>query len=290
MKGIVLAGGSGTRLYPLTKVLSKQLLPVYDKPMIYYSLSTLVLSGIKDILLISTPEDIGLYERLLSDGSQFGLKIEYKVQPRPDGLAQAFILGEEFIKDDNVAMVLGDNIFYGTGFSQKLKECVNIVNNEDKAVVFGYEVKEPKHYGVLDFDKEGNALSIEEKPKNPKSNYAVVGLYFYPNRVVKVAKSIKPSERGELEITSVNSHFLGINDLKVKILGRGFAWLDTGTIDSINNASNYIRAIEERQGLKIACLEEIAYLNKFIDKNQLKGLIKKLPDDYANYLRRLITN
>jgi len=290
MKGIVLAGGSGTRLYPLTKVLSKQLLPVYDKPMIYYSLSTLVLSGIKDILLISTPEDIGLYERLLSDGSQFGLKIEYKVQPRPDGLAQAFILGEEFIKDDNVAMVLGDNIFYGTGFSQKLKECVNIVNNEDKAVVFGYEVKEPKRYGVLDFDNEGNALSIEEKPKNPKSNYAVVGLYFYPNRVVKVAKSIEPSERGELEITSVNSHFLGINDLKVKILGRGFAWLDTGTIDSINNASNYIRAIEERQGLKIACLEEIAYLNKFIDKNQLKGLIKKLPDDYANYLRRLITN
>ena len=290
MKGIVLAGGSGTRLYPLTKVLSKQLLPVYDKPMIYYSLSTLVLSGIKDILLISTPEDIGLYERLLSDGSQFGLKIQYKVQPRPDGLAQAFILGEEFIKDDNVAMVLGDNIFYGTGFSQKLKECVNIVNDEDKAVVFGYEVKEPKRYGVLDFDNEGNALSIEEKPKNPKSNYAVVGLYFYPNRVVKVAKSIKPSERGELEITSVNSHFLGINDLKVKILGRGFAWLDTGTIDSINNASNYIRAIEERQGLKIACLEEIAYLNKFIDKNQLKGLIKKLPDDYANYLRRLITN
>ena len=290
MKGIVLAGGSGTRLYPLTKVLSKQLLPVYDKPMIYYSLSTLLLSGIKDILLISTPEDIGLYERLLSDGSQFGLKIQYKVQPRPEGLAQAFILGEEFIKDDNVAMVLGDNIFYGTGFSQKLKECVNIVNNEDKAVVFGYEVKEPKRYGVLDFDNQGNALSIEEKPKNPKSNYAVVGLYFYPNRVVKVAKSIKPSERGELEITSVNSHFLGINDLKVKILGRGFAWLDTGTIESINNASNYIRAIEERQGLKIACLEEIAYLNKFIDESQLKELIKKLPDDYANYLRRLITN
>ena len=290
MKGIVLAGGSGTRLYPLTKVLSKQLLPVYDKPMIYYSLSTLVLSGIKDILLISTPEDIGLYERLLSDGSQFGLKIQYKVQPRPEGLAQAFILGEEFIKDDNVVMVLGDNIFYGTGFSQKLKECVNIVNSEDKAVVFGYEVKEPKRYGVLDFDNEGNALSIEEKPKNPKSNYAVVGLYFYPNRVVKVAKSIEPSERGELEITSVNSHFLGINALKVKILGRGFAWLDTGTIDSINNASNYIRAIEERQGLKIACLEEIAYLNKFIDESQLQELIKKLPDDYANYLRRLITN
>ncbi len=290
MKGIVLAGGSGTRLYPLTKVVSKQLLPVYDKPMIYYSLSTLVLSGIKDILLISTPEDIGLYKRLLLDGSQFGLNIEYIVQPSPDGLAQAFILGEDFIGDDNVAMVLGDNIFYGSGFSIKLKECVNIVNNDDKAVVFGYEVKNPKRYGVVDFDNEGNALSIEEKPQYPKSNYAVVGLYFYPNSVVKVAKSIKPSQRGELEITSVNSYYLEKSDLKVNILGRGFAWLDTGTIDSINNASNYIRAIEERQGLKIACLEEIAYLNKFINKSQLKELIKKLPDDYANYLRRLITN
>ena len=290
MKGIVLAGGSGTRLYPLTKVVSKQLLPVYDKPMIYYSLSTLVLSGIKDILLISTPEDIDLYKRLLLDGSQFGLKIEYIVQPSPDGLAQAFILGEDFIGDDNVAMVLGDNIFYGSGFSIKLKECVNIVNNDDKAVVFGYEVKNPKRYGVVDFDNKGNALSIEEKPQYPKSNYAVVGLYFYPNSVVKVAKSIKPSQRGELEITSVNSYYLNKNDLKVNILGRGFAWLDTGTIDSINNASNYIRAIEERQGLKIACLEEIAYLNKFINKSQLKELIKNLPDDYANYLRRLITN
>ena len=290
MKGIVLAGGSGTRLYPLTKVVSKQLLPVYDKPMIYYSLSTLVLSGIKDILLISTPEDIGLYKRLLLDGSQFGLKIEYIVQPSPDGLAQAFILGEDFIGDDNVAMVLGDNIFYGSGFSIKLKECVNIVNNDDKAVVFGYEVKNPKRYGVVDFDNKGNALSIEEKPQYPKSNYAVAGLYFYPNSVVKVAKSIKPSQRGELEITSVNSYYLEKSDLKVNILGRGFAWLDTGTIDSINNASNYIRAIEERQGLKIACLEEIAYLNKFINKSQLKELIKNLPDDYANYLRRLITN
>jgi glucose-1-phosphate thymidylyltransferase len=290
MKGIVLAGGSGTRLYPLTKVVSKQLLPVYDKPMIYYSLSTLVLSGIKDILLISTPEDIGLYKRLLLDGSQFGLNIEYIVQPSPDGLAQAFILGEDFIGDDNVAMVLGDNIFYGSGFSIKLKECVNIVNNDDKAVVFGYEVKNPKRYGVVDFDNKGNALSIEEKPQYPKSNYAVVGLYFYPNSVVKVAKSIKPSQRGELEITSVNSYYLEKSDLKVNILGRGFAWLDTGTIDSINNASNYIRAIEERQGLKIACLEEIAYLNKFINKSQLKELIKNLPDDYANYLRRLITN
>ena len=290
MKGIVLAGGSGTRLYPLTKVISKQLLPVYDKPMIYYSLSTLVLSGIKDILLISTPEDIGLYKRLLSDGSQFGIKIQYKVQPKPDGLAQAFILGEEFIKDDNVAMVLGDNIFYGTGFSKKLKECVNIVNDENKAVVFGYEVKNPERYGVVDFDNQGNALNIEEKPQYPKSNYAVVGLYFYPNSVVNIAKSIKPSQRGELEITSVNSYYLDKNDLKVNILGRGFAWLDTGTIGSINNASNYIRTIEERQGLKIACLEEIAYLNNFITKNQLKELIKKLPDDYANYLRRLVVN
>jgi len=290
MKGIVLAGGRGTRLYPLTKVVSKQLLPVYDKPMIYYSLSTLLLSGIKEILIISTPQDIKLYEELFSDGSQFGLDIQYKIQPSPDGLAQAFILGEDFIGDDNVAMVLGDNIFYGSGFSNKLKECVDVVNNDNKAVVFGYEVKNPKRYGVVDFDNEGNAISIEEKPQYPKSNYAVVGLYFYPNSVVKIAKSIKPSQRGELEITSVNSYYLDISDLKVNILGRGFAWLDTGTIDSINNASNYIRTIEERQGLKIACLEEIAYTNKFINKSQLKELIKKLPDDYANYLRRLITN
>ena len=290
MKGIVLAGGNGTRLYPLTKVVSKQLLPVYDKPMIYYSLSTLLLSGIKDILIISTPQDINFYEQLFFDGSQFGLNIQYKVQPSPDGLAQAFILGEDFIGDDNVAMVLGDNIFYGSGFSIKLKECVNVVNNENKAVVFGYEVKNPKRYGVVNFDNEGNATSIEEKPQYPKSNYAVVGLYFYPNSVINIAKSIKPSQRGELEITSVNSYYLNKNDLKVNILGRGFAWLDTGTIDSINNASNYIRTIEQRQGLKIACLEEIAYLNKFINESQLKELIKKLPDDYANYLRRLITN
>ena len=290
MKGIVLAGGNGTRLYPLTKVVSKQLLPIYDKPMIYYSLSTLLLSGIKDILIISTPQDINFYEQLFFDGSQFGLNIQYKIQPSPDGLAQAFILGEEFIGDDNVALVLGDNIFYGSGFSSKLKKCVNIVNDEKKAVVFGYEVKNPKRYGVVDFDNDGNAISIKEKPQYPKSNYAVVGLYFYPNSVVKIAKSIKPSQRGELEITSVNSYYLNKNDLKVDILDRGFAWLDTGTIDSINNASNYIRTIEERQGLKIACLEEIAYLNKFINESQLKELIKKLPDDYANYLRRLITN
>ena len=290
MKGIVLAGGNGTRLYPLTKVVSKQLLPVYDKPMIYYSLSTLLLSGIKDILIISTPQDINFYEQLFSDGSQFGLSIQYKIQPSPDGLAQAFILGEDFIGDDNVAMVLGDNIFYGSGFSSKLKKCVNIVNEDNKAVVFGYEVKNPKRYGVVDFDNKGNAISIEEKPQYPKSNYAVVGLYFYPNSVINIAKSIKPSQRGELEITSVNSYYLNKSDLKVNILGRGFAWLDTGTIDSINNASNFIRTIEERQGLKIACLEEIAYLNKFINESQLKELIKKLPDDYANYLRRLITN
>ena len=290
MKGIVLAGGNGTRLYPLTKVVSKQLLPVYDKPMIYYSLSTLLLSGIKDILIISTPQDINFYEQLFSDGSQYGLNIQYKIQPSPDGLAQAFILGEDFIGDDNVAMVLGDNIFYGSEFSGKLKKCVKTVNDDNKAVVFGYEVKNPKRYGVVDFDDEGNAISIEEKPQYPKSNYAVVGLYFYPNSVVKIAKSIKPSQRGELEITSVNSYYLNKSDLKVNILGRGFAWLDTGTIDSINNASNYIRTIEERQGLKIACLEEIAYLNKFINESQLKELIKKLPNDYANYLRRLITN
>ena len=290
MKGIVLAGGNGTRLYPLTKVVSKQLLPVYDKPMIYYSLSTLLLSGIKDILIISTPQDIKFYKQLFFDGSQFGLNIQYKIQPSPDGLAQAFILGEDFIGDDNVAMVLGDNIFYGSGFSSKLKKCVNIVNDDNKAVVFGYEVKNPKRYGVVDFDNKGNAISIEEKPQYPKSNYAVVGLYFYPNSVINIAKSVKPSKRGELEITSVNSYYLNQSDLKVNILGRGFAWLDTGTIDSINNASNYIRTIEQRQGLKIACLEEIAYLNKFINESQLEEFIKKLPDDYANYLRRLITN
>ena len=288
MKGIVLAGGSGTRLYPLTKVISKQLLPVYDKPMIYYSLSTLVLSGIKDILIISTPQDIDLYKRLFNNGDQFGLNISYKVQPSPDGLAQAFILGEKFIGKDDVALVLGDNIFYGTGFSGRLKYCVDIVKNQKKAVVFGYEVKDPERYGVVNFDQNGNAISIDEKPKNPKSNHAVVGLYYYPNSVINIAKNVNPSERGELEITSVNSYYLNENNLKVEILGRGFAWLDTGTVDAINNASNYIRTIEERQGLKIACLEEIAFKNNLINKVQLKKLIQKLPDDYANYLRRLI--
>ena len=288
MKGIVLAGGSGTRLYPLTKVVSKQLLPVYDKPMIYYSLSTLVLSGIKEILLISTPEDIGLYERLLSDGSQFGLNISYKVQPNPDGLAQAFILGEEFIGDQDVALVLGDNVFYGSGFSKLLKNCVKKVEKYKNATIFGYSVKDPQRYGVVEFGQSGEVIGIEEKPLSPKSDVAVVGLYFYPNNVINIAKNIKPSKRGELEITSINSFYISNNNIDIEILGRGFAWLDTGTVDSINNASNYIRAIEERQGLKIACLEEIAYLNKFINASQLKELITKLPDDYANYLRRLL--
>ena len=290
MKGIVLAGGSGTRLYPITKVISKQLLPVYDKPMIYYSLSTLMLSGIRDILIISTPHDINSYKNLLLDGSQFGINISYKIQPSPDGLAQAFILGEKFIEDQDVALVLGDNIFYGSGFSGILKSSVDYVKNEGKAKIFGYSVKDPERYGVVDFDENGKALSIEEKPKKPKSNYAVVGLYYYPNNVIEIAKNVKPSQRGELEITSINSHYMSVENLNVQILGRGFAWLDTGTVDSINNASNYIRTIEERQGYKIACLEEIAYINKFINENQLVQLIQKLPDDYANYLRRLIDN
>ena len=290
MKGIILAGGSGTRLYPLTKVISKQLLPVYDKPMIYYPLSTLMLSGINEILIISTPIDLPLYERLLGNGNKLGLKISYKEQPRPDGLAQAFILGENFIGEDNVALVLGDNIFYGTGFSGLLKSSVKAVKEEKKAVVFGYEVKDPERYGVVEFNNSMEVVSLEEKPTNPKSNYAVVGLYFYPNEVIGIAKEIKPSDRGELEITSVNNTFLESKKLKVELLARGFAWLDTGTIDAINNASNFIRTIEERQGLKVSCLEEIAYLNDFIDKNNIEDLIKKLPNDYANYLCRLIDN
>ena len=287
MKGIVLAGGSGTRLYPLTKVISKQLLPIYNKPMIYYSLSTLMLSGIRDILIISTPEDIDLYKKLFEDGSQYGLNIKYKIQPSPDGLAQAFILGESFIGNEDVALVLGDNIFYGDGFSQLLDNAVNIVENDKKAVVFGYEVKNASRYGVVEFDNNLDAMSIEEKPINPRSNYAVVGLYFYPNEVIEIAKNVKPSDRGELEITSVNSCFLEDKKLKVKILGRGYAWLDTGTIHAINRASDYVRAIEERQGLKIACIEEIAYKNKFIDEKQLDELIKKLPNEYASYLSRI---
>ena len=290
MKGIILAGGSGTRLYPLTKVISKQLLPVYDKPMIYYSLSTLMLSGIKEILIISTPTDISLYERLLKDGSHLGLKISYKVQPTPDGLAQAFILGEEFIGDDNVALVLGDNIFYGTGFTELLRKSVKTVTEEKNAVIFGYEVKDANRYGVVEFNKNKEVVSIEEKPVNPKSNYAVVGLYYYPNDVIEIAKNVKPSKRGELEITTVNNIYLNEKKLKVELMGRGFAWLDTGTIDAINNASNFIRTIEERQGLKVACLEEIAYQNNFINKYQLNDIIKNLSNDYANYLSRLIDN
>ena len=290
MKGIILAGGSGTRLYPLTKVISKQLLPVYDKPMIYYSLSTLMLSGIKEILIISTPTDISLYERLLKDGSHLGLKISYKVQPSPDGLAQAFILGEEFIGDDNVTLVLGDNIFYGTGFTELLRKSVKTVTEEKKAVIFGYEVKDANRYGVVEFNKNKEVVSIEEKPVNPKSNYAVVGLYYYPNDVIEIAKNVKPSKRGELEITTVNNVYLNEKKLKVELMGRGFAWLDTGTIDAINNASNFIRTIEERQGLKVACLEEIAYQNNFINKYQLNDIIKNLSNDYANYLSRLIDN
>ena len=290
MKGIILAGGSGTRLYPLTKVISKQLLPVYDKPMIYYSLSTLMLSGIKEILIISTQTDISLYERLLKDGSHLGLKISYKVQPSPDGLAQAFILGEEFIGDDNVALVLGDNIFYGTGFTELLRKSVKTVTDGNKAVVFGYEVKDANRYGVVEFNKNKEVVSIEEKPVNPKSNYAVVGLYYYPNDVIEIAKNVKPSNRGELEITTVNNIYLNEKKLKVELMGRGFAWLDTGTIDAINNASNFIRTIEERQGMKVACLEEIAYQNNFINKYQIDDIIKNLPNDYANYLRRLIDN
>ncbi len=290
MKGIILAGGSGTRLYPLTKVISKQLLPVYDKPMIYYPLSTLMLSGINEILIISTPVDLPLYEKLLGDGNELGLKIAYKVQPSPDGLAQAFIIGEDFIDKDDVALVLGDNIFYGTGFSGLLKSSVQTVEKEKKAIVFGYEVRNPERYGVVEFNENMEAVSLDEKPSDPKSNYAVVGLYFYPNDVIGVAKNVKPSKRGELEITSVNNAFLELGKLKVELLARGFAWLDTGTIDAINNASNFIRTIEDRQGLKVSSLEEIAYLNGFINKNDLEYLIKKLPNDYANYLCRLIDN
>jgi len=288
MKGIILAGGSGSRLFPLTKVVSKQLLPVYNKPMIFYPLSTLMLSGINEILIISTPNDIALYKNLLGDGNDLGLKLSYIIQPSPDGIAQAFILGEDFIAEDDVALVLGDNIFYGTGFSEILNDSINLLLKEKKSIVFGYEVKDPNRYGVVDFDENGDVISISEKPKNPKSNYAVVGLYFYTNEVIQIAKNIKPSSRGELEITSVNNVFLKKGLLKVQLMGRGFAWLDTGTIDSINNASNFIRAIEERQGLKVACLEEIAFNKEFISKNQLELLIKKLPDDYANYLCRLL--
>lgn len=289
MKGIVLAGGSGTRLYPITKGVSKQLLPVYDKPMVYYPLSVLMQAGIREILLISTPADLPGFRRLLGDGSDYGVEITYAEQPSPDGLAQAFLIGEEFIGDDAVCLVLGDNIFHGTGFSRLLKEAVRTAEEDKKATVFGYWVDDPERYGVAEFDNDGNCLSIEEKPQHPKSNYAVVGLYFYPNKVVEVAKNIKPSARGELEITSVNQHFLEDGDLKVQVLERGFAWLDTGTHDSLAEASIFVEVIEKRQGLKIACLEGIAYRKGWIDDEKMRRLAEPMrKNQYGQYLLKVV--
>ena len=289
MKGIVLAGGSGTRLYPITKGVSKQMLPIFDKPMIYYPISVLMLAGIKDILIISTPHDLPGFRRLLGDGSDYGVSFSYAEQPSPDGLAQAFIIGEEFIGDDSACLVLGDNIFHGNGFGSMLKEAVRSAEEDGKATVFGYWVNDPERYGVAEFDADGNCLSIEEKPKNPKSNYAVVGLYFYPNKVVKVAKSIKPSARGELEITTVNQEFLNDGELKVQTLGRGFAWLDTGTHDSLSEASTFIEVIEKRQGLKIACLEGIAFRQGWIDADKMRELAQPMiKNQYGQYLLRVI--
>ena len=287
MKGIVLAGGSGTRLYPITKGVSKQLIPIFDKPMIYYPISALMLAGIKEILIISTPHDLPGFERLLGDGKDLGVRFEYAEQPSPDGLAQAFIIGEKFIGNDTVCLVLGDNIFYGAGFTGMLRQSVESANN-GKATVFGYYVNDPERYGVAEFDDKGNCLSIEEKPKHPKSNYAVVGLYFYPNAVVEVAKNIKPSARGELEITTVNQEFLSRGALKVQTLQRGFAWLDTGTHDSLSEASTFIEVIEKRQGQKVACLEEIAMDNRWIDKEQVKALAQPMiKNEYGQYLMRI---
>lgn len=289
MKGIVLAGGSGTRLYPITQTISKQLLPIYDKPMVYYPISVLMLAGIRDILIISTPQDTPRFQELLGDGSRFGVNFQYKVQPSPDGLAQAFILGEEFIGNDDVCLVLGDNIFYGYGLSGMLRRSVEIVEKERRSVVFGYYVNDPERYGVVEFNKEGKVLSLEEKPKEPKSNYAVVGLYFYTNDVVQVAKNVKPSARGELEITTVNQEYLNMGKLNVELMGRGFAWLDTGTHKSMLEASQFIETIEERQGLKVACLEEIAYNKGYITAEQVKELAAPMAkNQYGQYLLRLV--
>lgn len=290
MKGIVLAGGSGTRLYPITKGVSKQMLPIFDKPMIYYPISVLMLAGIRDILIISTPHDLPGFQRLLGDGTDYGVRFEYAEQPSPDGLAQAFIIGDEFIGDDCICMVLGDNIFHGNGFIPMLKEAVRAAEEDDKATIFGYWVSDPQRYGVAQFDDAGNCLSIEEKPVHPKSNYAVVGLYFYPNKVVEVAKGVTPSARGELEITTVNQRFLADGELMVQTLGRGFAWLDTGTHDSLSEASNFVEVIEKRQGLKIACLEEIAYQNGWIDAERLRDLaLPMAKNQYGQYLLSLIS-
>jgi len=288
MKGIILAGGSGTRLHPITKVVSKQLLPIYDKPMVYYPLSTLMLSGIQDILIISTPEDTPKFERLFENGNHLGLNISYTVQPSPDGLAQAFILGEEFIGQESVSLILGDNIFFGHGLSGMLSSSVETVHSNNDAVVFGYAVRDPERYGVVGFNDSGKVTSIVEKPENPASNYAVVGLYYYPNDVVDIAKNVKPSARGELEITSVNQAFLDMNRLSVELMGRGYAWLDTGTQEAMNNASNFIKTIEDRQGLKVACLEEIAYSLGFIGQDDLDELAAGYSNEYGEYLKSLL--